>query len=442
MKKIHVIGAGRSSLVMIRTFLSLCKKNNWFLVVADFNKDLALNALDNNVQFAKAIKLDINNDEARRDFVKDSDIVISMLPAVYHILVAKDCIDYSKPMVTASYVSNDMKKLDKAAKNADVILLNEMGLDPGIDHMSAMKIINEIKSFGGSITSFKSFCGGLVHPEYDDNPWNYKFTWNPRNVVLAGQGTALYIDGKQHKYIPYNNLYKRIENLDVDDCGPFEAYANRNSLQYKNQYGLKNIDTIIRGTIRKKGFCEAWNIFIELGMTDDSYVINNSNKLKISEFTNLFLPNKSLKIKDNFCSFLNIKINSELFNKFEWLGLFSNDYVEVFNATPAQVLQSILEKKWKLNSNDKDMVVMQHQFKYNLSGFEKQIISDLVVYGDSREETAMAKTVGLPIVFAVKHILNGNIKQKGVVIPVSEEIYIPVLEELSTFGIVFREKTS
>jgi len=440
MKKILVIGAGRSAVTLIKYLLDNSIANIWQVTVADFSIELAELAVANH-ENGKAIFFNVTDEKQRKNEIGNADIVISMLPASLHITVAKDCISLGKNLVTASYVSPEIADLDEMAKQAGVILLNEIGLDPGIDHMSAMQVIDEIKENGGELTSFKSFCGGLVHPDYDTNPWNYKFTWNPRNVVLAGQGTAQYIKQGKYKYIPYTKLFERTEVMEVLDAGEFEGYANRDSLGYRSAYGLDDIPTLFRGTLRRKGYCKAWNLFVQLGMTDDTYKVENSENLSYRSFINLFFPyNNELSVEQKFCSYLNLSQDSEEFSKIEWLGVFKNTIVGLKDASPAQILQKICEEKWTLDSEDKDMIVMQHQFEYVQNGEQKKLNSSLLVFGDDPRYTSMAKTVGLPVAIAAKLILNGKINSTGVKIPTTKDIYIPVLKELEDNGINFVEE--
>ena len=440
MKKILVIGAGRSAVTLIKYLLDNSIANIWQVTVADFSIELAELAVANH-ENGKAIFFNVTDEKQRKNEIGNADIVISMLPASLHITVAKDCISLGKNLVTASYVSAEIADLDEMAKQAGVILLNEIGLDPGIDHMSAMQVIDEIKENGGELTSFKSFCGGLVHPDYDTNPWNYKFTWNPRNVVLAGQGTAQYIKQGKYKYIPYTKLFERTEVMEVLDAGEFEGYANRDSLGYRSAYGLDDIPTLFRGTLRRKGYCKAWNMFVQLGMTDDTYKVENSENLTYRAFINLFFPyNNELSIKEKFCSYLNLSQDSEEFRKIEWLGVFADTIVGLKDASPAQILQKICEEKWTLGVEDKDMIVMQHQFEYVENGEQKKLNSSLLVFGDDPRYTSMAKTVGLPVAIAAKLILNGKINSTGVKIPTTKDIYIPVLKELEENGINFVEE--
>ena len=250
-----------------------------------------------NYENVSVIHLDVFNTESRTKAIKDADIVVSMLPARFHIEAAKDCIAYKKHMVTASYVSKEMQDLNEDAKVNNLVFMNEIGVDPGIDHMSAMQVIDRIRDNGGKMILFESFTGGLVAPENDNNLWNYKFTWNPRNVVTAGQGgAAKFLQENQFKYIPYNRLFRRTEFLEIDDYGRFEAYANRDSLKYQHVYGLDYVKTLYRGTMRRVGFSRAWNVFVQLGMTDDSYTIDDSENMSYRDFINAFLPYKSLQI--------------------------------------------------------------------------------------------------------------------------------------------------
>lgn len=440
MKKILVIGAGRSAVTLIKYLLDNSIANNWLVTVADFSIELAETAVANH-ENGIAVFFNVRDEIQRKSEIGNADIVISMLPASLHITVAKDCISLVKNLVTASYVSPEIADLDEKAKKAGVLLLNEIGLDPGIDHMSAMQVIDDIKENGGELTSFKSFCGGLVHPDYDNNPWNYKFTWNPRNVVLAGQGTAQYIKQGKYKYIPYTKLFERTEVMEVLDAGEFEGYANRDSLGYRSAYGLEDIPTLFRGTLRRKGYCKAWNMFVQLGMTDDTYKVENSENLTYRAFINLFFPyNNELSVEQKFCSYLNLSQDSEEFSKIEWLGVFKNTIVGLKDASPAQILQKICEGKLTLDSEDKDMIVMQHQFEYVENGLQKKLNSSLLVFGDDPRYTSMAKTVGLPVAIAAKLILTGKIKSTGVKIPTTKDIYIPVLKELKENGINFVEE--
>lgn len=441
MRKILIIGAGRSASSLIKYLLDKSEAENLLLTIADLSEALA-NKKTGNHKNARAISFDVCNDEQRKQEIQQADIVISMLPAHLHIEVAKDCVFYKKSMITASYISEEMKSLDFQAKENQIVLMNEIGLDPGIDHMSAMKIMDDIKSKGGKIILFESFCGGLVAPESDTNLWNYKFTWNPRNVVLAGQGgAAKFIQEGTYKYIPYHKLFRRTEFLEVEGFGRFEAYANRDSLKYRDIYGLQNAETCYRGTIRRVGFSKAWDVFVQLGMTDDTYIIDDSEHMSNRDFVNLFLPyhpTDSVEIK--FRHQLKIDQDDVIWDKLLELDLFSKSVVTgLKNATPAQMLEKILSYKWTLQPEDKDMIVMYHKIGYEINGEQKQIDATMVCLGDDQTYTAMAKTVGLPVAIATLKILNGEITTSGVQLPTEKEVYLPILDELEQYGVVFKE---
>ena len=442
MKNILIIGAGKSSSYLIQYLLEKSIEENLYLIIGDISTKNADKLIDNHTN-AESVILDVYNTKQRQEFIKKSNIVISMLPARYHIEVAKDCILFKKHMVTASYISDEMKALDTAAKKEGLVFMNEIGLDPGIDHMSAMRVIDKIKDSGAKMLLFESFCGGIVAPESDNNLWNYKFTWNPRNVVLAGQGgAAMFIQEGTYKYIPYNKLFRRTEFLSISGSGKFEAYANRDSLKYRSVYGLNNIPTMYRGTIRKVGFSRAWNIFVQLGMTDDSYIIEDSENMSYRDFVNLFLaysPSDSVELK--LRSYLKIDQDDVMWEKLIELDLFNpKKKIGIENATPAQMLQKILEDSWTLQEDDKDMIVMQHLFGYEIDGKKHQIESSLTVIGENQTYTAMAKTVGLPVGIAALKILKGEIKTPGVQLPITKEVYEPILKELENYGIKFTEK--
>ena len=380
MRKILIIGAGRSTSSLIQYLLFNAESENWFVTIADQSEELAMKAA-NNHEKARAIAFDVNNDEERNRLVDENDLIISMLPAHMHIAVAKDCIRLKRHMVTASYVSKEMKALKQEAINAGVIIMNEIGVDPGIDHLSAMRLIDEIRENGGTLEAFETFTGGLVAPESDNNPWNYKFTWNPRNVVVAGQGGAAeFIQEGTYKYIPYHRLFRRTEFLNIEGHGRFEGLANRNSLKYRSVYGLEDVLTLYRGTIRRVGFSKAWNMFVQLGMTDDSYTIDDSENMSYRDFVNSFLPyshTDSVELKFRYQ--LKIEQDDIIWDKFLELDIFnSKKMVELKKATPAEILQKILMDSWTLEENDKDMIVMYHKFGYELNGKMHQIDSTMV----------------------------------------------------------------
>ncbi len=442
MRKVLLIGSGKSSSYLLKYLLNKSTEENLFITVGDINIENSKKIIGDH-ENAATICLDIFDEISRKNAIKNADIVVSMLPASLHIEIAKDCLEFGKNMVTASYVSPEMQALNDEAKAKELILLNEIGVDPGIDHMSAMQVLDRIRDNGGKIILFESFAGGLIAPESDNNLWNYKFTWNPRNVVTAGQGgAAKFLQESTYKYIPYNRLFRRTEFLDIDEFGRFEVYANRDSLKYQSVYGLDKVKTLYRGTIRRVGFCRAWNIFVTLGMTDDSYPIEDSENMSYRDFVNAFLPyspsdSVELKLRHQ----LKIDQDDIVWDKLIELDIFnSKKPVGLKKATPAQILQKILMDSWTLDKTDKDMLVMYHKFGYEKEGKQYQIDSSMVALGEDQTYTAMAKTVGLPVAMATLAILNKKITATGVQIPVIKEIYQPILKELETFGITFHEK--
>ncbi len=442
MRNILIIGAGRSATSLIRYLLEKSEEEDLFITIGDLSIQAAQKFTAGHPN-ARGIMLDVFNDVQRKEAVENSDLVISMLPARYHIEVARDCIEFGKHMVTASYVSNEMQALNHKAESKGLVFMNEIGLDPGVDHMSAMQVIDRIRAKGGKMLLFESFCGGLIAPESDNNLWNYKFTWNPRNVVLAGQGGAAeFIQEGKFKYIPYHRLFRRTEFINIEGYGKFEVLANRNSLKYQSVYGLENILTLYRGTIRRVGFSKAWNMFVQLGMTDDTYTIPDSENLTYREFVNLFLaysPTDSVELKLRYA--LKIDQDDLMWEKLEELDLFNGEKtIGIKNATPAMALQKILEDKWTLAPEDKDMIVMYHKFGYELDGEKYQIDSHMALIGEDQTHTAMAKTVGLPVAIASIKILNGEITTPGIQRPIAKEVYEPILKELEKNGVIFREE--
>lgn len=441
MKKIIVLGAGRSSGSLIKYLLSHAQVDDFEVTVADISVSSAQEKIHNHPR-GRAIAFDINNAEQRIKEIGAADIVISLLPPALHNLAAVDCVQAGKHLVTASYVSPELKSLNDEAVSKNILLLNECGLDPGIDHLSAMEIIHRLQEKGAELKSFKSYTGGLVAPESNDNLWGYKFTWNPRNVILAGQGTARYIERNHYKYIPYNRLFSEIEKITVNDLGTFDGYANRDSLAYRKIYSIDTIPTLLRGTLRQQNFCSAWQIFVSLGLTDDTYIVEDAEHLTYVQLVEAFIPAsaKGGTTEERLCNFFNLKANGMEMEMIRSTGILYDTIIGLPSATPAQILQHLLQSKWVLKPDDKDMIVMQHLFEYSLNGKEENLQSSLVVKGESVEQTAMAKTVGLPLGMVTRLLLQNKIMLRGVHIPVQKEIYEPVLSELKEYGISFIEQ--
>ena len=440
MKKVLILGAGLSSTALISYMLENAEKYNWIIRIGDISLDLVKKKINNHPR-GEAIFFNVDNPDQLSVEVRRADIVISMLPHKFHLGIARECIRFGINMVTASYVSPEIQMLDEEAKERGILIMNEIGVDPGIDHMSAMQIINRLKDEGCKLISFDSATGGLVAPNFDDNPWRYKFTWAPRNVVLAGQGGARFLHNGKFKYIPYQRLFERYEMIDIPELGQFEVYPNRDSLKYREEYGLSDLLTMFRGTIRRPGFCEAWNALVQLGATDDTYKMDDTGNMTYRDFTNSFLAYNIIDpVEKKLCKYLKISEDSELMNKLKWLGLFDDKKIGIPELTPANVLQHILEEKWAMNEEDKDMIVMQHQFDYIRLGSHRKLYSNLIIFGENSHNTAMSKTVGLPVAITSKLILQDRTNLKGVHIPVEKQIYEPVMDELKEFGIEFKER--
>ncbi len=371
MQHILVLGAGLSSNSLIKYLLDH-SENQWKVRIGDIKIDSVLEKLDGHPN-GEAFYFDVFNTEQRRKEIELSSIVISLLPARMHYLVAETCVKVGRNMVTASYLSPAIKALDGAAREKGIVLMNECGVDPGLDHMSAMHMINQIKEEGGELMAFESSTGGLVAPGFENNPWQYILTWNPRDVVLAGSEGARFLHNGKFKYIPYNKVFQRIETIPVLELGNFEVYGNRDSLTYRETYGLNNLNTMFRGTIRRPGFCEAWDIFVQLGATDDTYVMENTETMTYREFINSFMAYQTdIPVDLKVARYLGFEEDSQMMERLRWLGIFDNTKIGIAGLTPAKVLQKILEEKWQLDPRDKDMIVMQHQFDFMLNGVHKK----------------------------------------------------------------------
>jgi saccharopine dehydrogenase (NADP+, L-glutamate forming) len=439
MSTILILGAGKSTSFLIDYLADTCAKKDRHLIVADLDLEAAKARLQSRPGTIAEF-LDSIHDAKRRELISVADVVISMLPASMHPLVASDCLSLGKHFFSASYESSEMKALAPEIEQRGLFFLNECGLDPGIDHMSAMRIIHSAKARGEEIVSFKSYCGGLLAPDSEDNPWNYKFTWNPRNVVLAGVGTSCYIEKGDMKYVPYHRLFHRLEPVSISGFAAFEGYPNRDSLSYRAKYGLEDIPTMLRGTLRRIGYCRAWDVFVQLGMTDDSTQMELPQGATLKQFLNAFLPyHDQLSVEEKLAEAIP-ELDFPTFEKIQWLGFFEDRKLPKTQGTPAQILQAILEIDWELQPEDRDMIVMKHLFEILTAEGTKNITSTLVCLGDDAVRTAMAKTVGLPLAIAVDLFLDGKISITGLHIPTIPELYVPILLELERWGIRFEEQ--
>ena len=441
MKNLLIIGAGRSATALINYILDQARQHQFFVTVCDADLEQAQRKVNNHPN-GRATWLDASKPNDRKELINRHDVVVSLLPPQMHLEVAQDCIVLGKHMVTASYVSKQVFRLGDEARQRALVFMNELGLDPGIDHMSAMQRIHQIKAIGGKITAFYSYTGGLVAPENDDNPWHYKFSWNPRNVVLAGQGTAQFLEDYKLKYIPYRRLFRQYRLVDIPNMGQWEVYANRDSMLYREAYGLQNIRTLFRGTIRHRGFCDAWNALVRIGLTDATFPIVDSDQLSYHDLMEAFLgiSQHTGSVKDRMAKLLEVEPDSEVMQKLEWLGLFSKRRIKVNNATPSLILENLLLEKWALKPHEKDMVIMQHVFEYEVNRKKKKLTSTLIMKGNDGYDTAMSRLVGLPLGIFVKLLMLGKISTTGVNIPTMPEVYEPVMQELEEFGVKFLEE--
>lgn len=438
MNTILILGAGKSSTFLIDYLADSCGQKGRTLILADLDLDAVQDKLQDR-SGTRASQLDTQDGQKRRTLIAEADVVISMLPAFMHPVIAADCLELGKHFFSASYESEAMREMKAEIERKGLFFLNECGLDPGIDHMSAMKIIDGAKAKSEEIVSFKSYCGGLLAPESEDNPWKYKFTWNPRNVVLAGQGTSRYIENGELKFVPYHQLFKRTETIRFRGLGDFDGYPNRDSLSYRQVYGLDTIHTMIRGTLRRAGYCKAWDVFVQLGMTDDSFQLGMPQGTTLRQFLNAFLPYHSeLSVEEKLAELIP-DLDFSAFEKIQWLGFFENRKLPKTKGSPAQLLQAILEIDWELQPEDRDMIVMKHLFEIKTSEGIKKVSSSFVSFGQDSVHTAMAKTVGLPLAIVVDLFLDGKIQLTGLHIPVIPALYEPILEELEKRGIRFEE---
>jgi saccharopine dehydrogenase-like NADP-dependent oxidoreductase len=498
MKHIVLFGAGKSATVLIDYLKQLSAEKKWQVTIADGNLD-AVHMKVGQHPYCKAAQVNITNDEQRRALITDADVVISLMPPNLHFPVAKDCANMGKHLLTASYVDDQIRQLQQEVNEKGVLFLCEMGLDPGIDHMSAMKIIHDIKNKGGHISSFKSHCGGLVAPESDDNPWHYKISWNPRNVVMAGKAGAIYKEHGEIKEIAYEEMFNACPPIETDGL-KLAYYPNRDSLSYISLYELEEADTFIRTTLRYPEFCFGWKNIIDLKLTDETPAYQtdgmslqqffqqhmaehgfsdwvtkhisarfdrskmmmeslmkliaaeeNATEEEKREMAELMLVDDQGSLMDinldalksNAASFVATEMHDANLALKQLLFLGMNDEETIINkglCSAADVLQFALENKLVLKPADKDMIVMLHEFDYTVNGSQFTVNSSLMVKGEDSLRTAMAKTVGLPLGIAAKLILDGVIKTTGLHIPTLPEIYEPVLKELELHGVKFNEQ--
>ncbi|WP_297798470.1 saccharopine dehydrogenase C-terminal domain-containing protein [uncultured Eudoraea sp.] len=417
MKNVLICGAGMSATDLISYMLKHAEEYNWFITVVYF---------------------DCYDDTIMERYIKDADIVISLLPPGMHAAAAKIALQYNAHVVTASYASQEMIDMHEEAREKGLTFLNELGADPGIDHMNGMRSIDKIRKKGGELLAFESYCGSLVAPESNDNPWGYKFTWSPMNVILAGSAGASYYKNGALRCRPYHKLFTNPKIIGVPGFEEFEAYENRDSVVYRKKYKLDNIPTLIRATLRYPGFCEGWNLFIQLGLTADNYQIEGSENMTYRQWVAAYLPDDGdASLENKLADTLHLERGGKLHEQLLWTELLSERPIKRVNGTPAEILLDLLLDKLKFNQDDTDMLVFYERIEYKVEGQLYEHLSYLATKGLDHWHTAISRTVGLPAAIGAKLILNGEIKSRGVLFPWTAEVYDPVLNELEELGIAY-----
>jgi saccharopine dehydrogenase-like NADP-dependent oxidoreductase len=431
-----VLGAGLVSKPLVRYLLD----NTDYLVVMASRTLSKVEKIIGNHPRGIALELDISDEDQLDRLVSESDLTVSLLPYEYHVKIAKLCLKYKRHLVTTSYVSDEMKSLNKEAKKIGVLFLNECGLDPGIDHMSAMRIIHEVEKKGGIVKSFKSSTGALPAHEVNNNPFGYKFSWAPRGVLLASKNPSKWLENGKIKEFPGEQLFENYYIQDVSDIGSFENYPNRNSVPYKEIYGLKDAITVYRGTFRMTGWCETMRKIVALGWLSEKPFKN----YMVKTYADITRKLVEAKPKDDLveltANFLGLTTYSTVIKRLEWLGLFSNEILPSDKNNPLDYLNALTLKKMSLGENERDMIIMHHEFIVEYPNKKEYLTSTLVDYGIVGGDSSIARTVSIPAAIAVKMILEGKIKLSGVYIPVNPKIYNPILDELEGIGIKFKEK--
>lgn len=442
MKTILVAGAGKSSIYLIEYLLEHAARNKWKVIIADSDAGAIAPKVRNNAH-AEAAPIDITKDEEREPLVQRADIVLSLMPPHLHILLAKDCLKYKKNLITSSYRSEEMKAMDAAVKEAGLMFMCEMGLDPGIDHMTAAKIIQSVHKVAGAITSFKSYCGGLVAPESDTNPWHYKFSWNPRNIITAGADGAKYLHNGKVVEVPYEKMFDNNKKIKIPDVNALAYYPNRDSLKYVDIYEVPEIKTMMRATLRYPAYCKGWNAVIKLGLTAADDQMNIAGMTYADWICKKTGCADKGKLTEHVAALLGIDAQDQVMKLLEWLGIFSGDLMGNGQKSSADILLGILLVKWPMTPVDKDMVVMHHEVEYEHKGKKVVLNSSMVIKGEGGEYTAMAKTVGMPIAILATLVLGNKLQTpKGVVLPVMQSVYKPVVRELEDYGITFTDEVS
>jgi saccharopine dehydrogenase-like NADP-dependent oxidoreductase len=440
MPTILIVGAGKSSIYLIEFLMksSLKIHHKWNLIIADADLESIKSKVRDQANVEIAV-LDISNEQERQALVKRSDMVVSVMPPHLHILLAKDCLQFKKHLITSSYASPEMRELHQEVKDAGLMFMCEMGLDPGIDHMTASQMFDSIRKVASDITSFQSYCGGLIAPESDDNPWHYKFSWNPKNIISAGKDGAHFLKAGKKVDVAYHDMFKHNKRVVCDGVGTFAYYPNRDSLSYIDLYELQESSTFMRATLRHPDFCKGWDALVTLGLTDMKTTFSTEQMTNAEWIKKVVGFDGGRSLEDFVWDKLSTS-DKKLKDMLLWLGLFENTPIREGLLTSGDILLDILSEKWAMKSTDKDMVVMQHEVSYDYRGVTNNLISTMMVKGEDSMHSAMAKTVGLPMAILTELVMTKSIRMPhGVLIPTMPEVYRPILTRLEKHGIVFEE---
>jgi saccharopine dehydrogenase (NADP+, L-glutamate forming) len=441
MKKVLVLGAGLVCRPLVRYLLD---QPDFHVTVASRTVSKAEALIDAHPK-GTALPLLADETDKLEKLIGEHDLSISLLPAPLHPVVAKLCIKHKKQMVTTSYVSPAMKALDAPAKDAGVMILNEIGVDPGIDHMSAMRVIDDVRRRGGKVISFKSYCGGLPAPDCNDNPFGYKFSWSPRAVCTAGKNPARFRENGKQVDVPGPELFTCTHTVEVEGLGELVAYPNRDSLGYIDVYGLEGIETMFRGTFRYPGWCETLKKIADLGMLDETPTTYPAGTTYAQYMARFLKTPPTGNIRGDIAARLDLEENSAILDRFAWLGLFSDETIAITGkeTTPLDILSARMDQTMKYKPGERDMIVLCHYFLARFPNApDEAITSTLIDYGQPNGDSSMARTVSLPAAIGANLILTGKIMKPGVHVPVEPEIYNPVLDELATLNIKCIEKTT
>ncbi len=446
MKQVLVLGAGKSSPYLISQLLEMADEHDWFVTVGDLDVEMARERVGDHPR-GNAVRFDVNDSHLRDIQIRSADLVVNMLAPAFLDLIAWDCVTHGRHMLSVSYRDKALRELEPDAQRKGVLILCELGLDPGIDHMSAMALIHRVRAEGGRITSFCSYGSGIPAPDQEQTPMRYVITWNPRNVVMSGQKGAQYMEDGMIKIVPYHHVFHHTWAVEVEGVGPLEAYPNRDSLSYMQSFGLDDVQTMIRGTLRYPGWSETWAQIVQLGLPNEDMRIPNLADRTYAEVVEMFLPlNVSgPKIETRIARFLSISPTGRIIENMRWLGLLSNERIGCSGESPADMLKHLLSRKLPLTPDKRDLVVLVHELKVDYPGTERpaeRITSTLVAEGEAGGYTAMSKTVGLPAALAARLVLTGELHLTGCHIPTHPSIYEPILEDLAKSGLEFVEQVN